>query len=108
MDTLPTILDGPATTSTLVIICFCSLATDFGIFATFSSFLGEEAITEIALDVAIGAAALLVLALSVVLLGLIASGFTLLIGGGFVSIIFSCTGFSVDGGSIQKKNYIRF
>lgn len=98
-DMLSTIFDGPATTSTLVMICFA--AFDLGVLANLSSFLGDEAMTETELDATTGAEGLFFLSLSESLLGLIASGFTLVIvgGGGLVSIIFSCTEVSVFGGS---------
>lgn len=110
---LSTILEGPATTSTFVMICFCSFAVDLGAFAadlgTFGdfSFFGGEDTTDTALDRTAGATGLLVLSLSDILLGLMASGLMLVTdgGGGFVSIIFSCTDFSVFGGSeIIQKN----
>lgn len=95
---LSTIFEGPATTSTFVIICFCSFITDFG---TFISLFGGEDIMDMALDAITGIEALLVLTLSDILLGFIVSGFTSVTdgGGGLVSIMFSCTGFSVFGGS---------
>lgn len=111
---LSTIFEGPVTTSTFVMICFCSFAADLGALpadlGTFGfSFFGGEDTTDTALDRTAGAAGLLVLSLSAILLGLMASGLMLVTdgGGGLVSIMFSCTDFSVFGGSeILWKTFV--
>lgn len=95
-----TIFEGPVTTSTFVITSLFSM--DFGIFETLFSFLlSTDDMTVTALDKGAAAIGLLVLSVPERLLGFMASGFTLVTvgGGGFVSITFSCIGFSVFGGS---------